>query len=128
MSEHRTPRPRAGRHGNRRGQVGGRQVVVDVASVPACGTQLGLANAPWVIGVAAVGRNGMKRSYSNFGHTVDIWAPTDVRATVTPYCAGTGLGLAVCKHLVTEFRGSIEVGDADGGRGARFRVVIPIVE
>jgi signal transduction histidine kinase len=42
--------------------------------------------------------------------------------------AGTGLGLAVCKHLVTEFRGTIEVGDGEDGHGARFRVVIPIQE
>ncbi len=41
---------------------------------------------------------------------------------------GTGLGLAVCKHLVAQFRGGIEVGDRPGGRGARFRVVIPIQE
>ena len=38
---------------------------------------------------------------------------------------GTGLGLAVCKHLVTTAGGSIEVGDGPGGRGAEFRVVIP---
>jgi len=39
--------------------------------------------------------------------------------------AGTGLGLAVCKHLVTTAGGTIEVGDGPGGRGAEFRVVIP---
>jgi len=38
---------------------------------------------------------------------------------------GTGLGLAVCKHLVATAGGSIEVGDGPGGRGAEFRVVIP---
>jgi C4-dicarboxylate-specific signal transduction histidine kinase len=38
---------------------------------------------------------------------------------------GTGLGLAVCKHLVTTAGGSIEVGDGPAGRGAEFRVVIP---
>ena len=38
---------------------------------------------------------------------------------------GTGLGLAVCKHLVTTAGGSIEVGDGAGGRGAEFRLVIP---
>ncbi|HEY4242894.1 MAG TPA: sensor histidine kinase [Kofleriaceae bacterium] len=38
---------------------------------------------------------------------------------------GTGLGLAVCKHLVATAGGSIEVGDAPGGRGAEFRLVIP---
>ena len=38
---------------------------------------------------------------------------------------GTGLGLAVCKHLVTTAGGSIEVGDGPNGRGAEFRVVIP---
>jgi signal transduction histidine kinase len=38
---------------------------------------------------------------------------------------GTGLGLAVCKHLVATAGGSIEVGDGRDGRGAEFRVVIP---
>jgi signal transduction histidine kinase len=42
--------------------------------------------------------------------------------------AGTGLGLAVCRHLVVGFGGGLEVSDAPGGRGARFRVVIPIDE
>lgn len=40
--------------------------------------------------------------------------------------AGTGLGLAVCKHLVTRVGGSIAVTNNPNGRGARFRVVIPI--
>ncbi|HEY1553507.1 MAG TPA: sensor histidine kinase [Kofleriaceae bacterium] len=39
--------------------------------------------------------------------------------------AGTGLGLAVCKHLVTTAGGSIEVADGPGGRGAEFRVTLP---
>ena len=38
---------------------------------------------------------------------------------------GTGLGLAVCKHLVATAGGSIEVGDRPDGRGTEFRVVIP---
>jgi signal transduction histidine kinase len=38
---------------------------------------------------------------------------------------GTGLGLAVCKHLVATAGGSIEVTDGPGGRGAEFKVVIP---
>lgn len=38
---------------------------------------------------------------------------------------GTGLGLAVCKHLVATAGGSIEVGERPNGRGAEFRVVIP---
>lgn len=38
---------------------------------------------------------------------------------------GTGLGLAVCKHLVATAGGSIEVGDGPAGRGAEFRVVLP---
>jgi C4-dicarboxylate-specific signal transduction histidine kinase len=40
---------------------------------------------------------------------------------------GTGLGLAVCKHLVTTAGGSIEVGVPPDGRGAEFRLVIPNV-
>jgi len=40
---------------------------------------------------------------------------------------GTGLGLAVCKHLVATAGGTIEVGDGPHGRGAEFRVVIPNV-
>ena len=38
---------------------------------------------------------------------------------------GTGLGLAVVKHLVATAGGSIEVGEGPNGRGAEFRVVIP---
>ena len=38
---------------------------------------------------------------------------------------GTGLGLAVCKHLVATAGGTIEVGDGPNGRGVEFRVVIP---
>lgn len=45
---------------------------------------------------------------------------------VTTKVSGTGLGLAVCKHLVTSFGGSVDVSDGPGGRGARFRVIIPI--
>ena len=41
---------------------------------------------------------------------------------------GTGLGLAVCKHLIDRLDGTIEVTDAPSGQGARFRVVIPIPE
>jgi signal transduction histidine kinase len=38
---------------------------------------------------------------------------------------GTGLGLAVCKHLVATAGGSIEVGEGPNGRGAEFKLVIP---
>jgi signal transduction histidine kinase len=38
---------------------------------------------------------------------------------------GTGLGLAVSKHLVSTFGGTIAVGEGGGGRGACFRVMIP---
>jgi signal transduction histidine kinase len=38
---------------------------------------------------------------------------------------GTGLGLAVCRHLVATAGGSIEVHDGPGGKGAEFRVIIP---
>ncbi len=40
---------------------------------------------------------------------------------------GTGLGLAVCKHLVATAGGSIELGEGPDGRGAEFRLVIPNV-
>jgi signal transduction histidine kinase len=39
---------------------------------------------------------------------------------------GTGLGLAVCKHLVATAGGTIEVGDGADGHGAEFRVTIPV--
>jgi two-component system NtrC family sensor kinase len=39
--------------------------------------------------------------------------------------AGTGLGLAVCRHLVAGSRGTIEVTGAPDRSGACFRVVIP---
>jgi two-component system NtrC family sensor kinase len=38
---------------------------------------------------------------------------------------GTGLGLAVCKHLVSRAGGTIEVGAGPGGRGAELKVVVP---
>ncbi|MGE5182358.1 MAG: sensor histidine kinase [Acidobacteriota bacterium] len=39
--------------------------------------------------------------------------------------SGTGLGLAVVKHLVTTAGGSIDVADAPGAHGAEFRVTLP---
>jgi signal transduction histidine kinase len=39
---------------------------------------------------------------------------------------GTGLGLAVCKHLVATAGGTIEVGEPADGHGAEFRVTIPV--
>ncbi|MEJ7600520.1 MAG: sensor histidine kinase [Kofleriaceae bacterium] len=57
--------------------------------------------------------------------------PTDRNRVFDPFFTtkaagvGTGLGLAVCKHLIATAGGSIEVGDAPGGRGAEFRLVIP---
>jgi signal transduction histidine kinase len=38
---------------------------------------------------------------------------------------GTGLGLAVCKHLIATTGGTIEVGANPAGRGAEFRLTIP---
>jgi signal transduction histidine kinase len=38
---------------------------------------------------------------------------------------GTGLGLAVCRHLVLRAGGTIEVGPGPDGRGAEFRLVLP---
>ena len=40
--------------------------------------------------------------------------------------SGTGLGLAVCRHLVAGFRGALELREPEGGPGACFRVVIPV--
>jgi signal transduction histidine kinase len=39
--------------------------------------------------------------------------------------AGTGLGLAVCRHLVAGFRGSLDAVDPPAGTGACFRLVVP---
>jgi signal transduction histidine kinase len=38
---------------------------------------------------------------------------------------GTGLGLMICHHIVTEHGGSIEV-ESEAGRGATFRVRLPV--
>jgi signal transduction histidine kinase len=38
---------------------------------------------------------------------------------------GTGLGLAVCKHLVATAGGSIEVGEGPDGKGAEFKLTLP---
>jgi C4-dicarboxylate-specific signal transduction histidine kinase len=37
---------------------------------------------------------------------------------------GTGLGLAVSRHLLSQFEGQLEVGDRPGG-GARFTIALP---
>lgn len=37
---------------------------------------------------------------------------------------GTGLGLAVSRHLLSQFEGALEVGDRPGG-GARFTIALP---
>lgn len=50
----------------------------------------------------------------------------DPFVTSKPAGAGTGLGLAVVRHLVARAGGTIAVHDAVGG-GARFRVTAPIV-
>jgi signal transduction histidine kinase len=39
--------------------------------------------------------------------------------------AGTGLGLAVCKHLVATAGGTIEAAEGPNGRGAEFRITLP---
>jgi two-component system NtrC family sensor kinase len=39
--------------------------------------------------------------------------------------AGTGLGLAVCKHLIATAGGTIEAGERPDRRGAEFRIVLP---
>jgi len=58
-------------------------------------------------------------------------APADRARVFDPFFTtkaagvGTGLGLAVCKHLIATAGGTIEVGANPAGRGAEFRVVIP---
>ncbi len=44
--------------------------------------------------------------------------------TTKPFGVGTGLGLSVCKNIVEEHGGSIEV-DSHPGAGTRVRVVVP---
>ncbi len=44
--------------------------------------------------------------------------------TTRPAGQGTGLGLAVSRHLLAQFEGALEAGDAPGG-GARFIVTLP---
>ena len=48
--------------------------------------------------------------------------------TAGPAGVGTGLALAVCKHLIATAGGSITAGDREGGRGAELRLVIPNTE
>ena len=45
--------------------------------------------------------------------------------TTKPVGMGTGLGLSICHSIVTSFGGNISV-ESEAGRGATFRVVLPI--
>lgn len=51
----------------------------------------------------------------------------DPFVTSKPAGAGTGLGLAVVRHLVARAGGAVAVHDAPAG-GARFRVTVPLVQ
>lgn len=57
--------------------------------------------------------------------------PPDVKArlfepffTTKPAGKGTGLGLAVSRHLLSQFDGTLDAGDRPGG-GARFTITLP---
>jgi two-component system NtrC family sensor kinase len=58
-------------------------------------------------------------------------APADRARVFDPFFTtkaagvGTGLGLAVCKHLVSRAGGTIELVDGAGGKGAELRVTLP---
>ncbi len=52
----------------------------------------------------------------------------DAFFTTKQAAQGTGLGLAVVKHLVSEFRGSITAGSRDSGNGACMTLVIPTLQ
>ena len=57
------------------------------------------------------------------GHRSQVF---DTFYTTKQAGAGTGLGLAVVRHLVSEFQGQIEVIDDETGDGTCMRLVIPI--
>ncbi|MBA2663924.1 MAG: HAMP domain-containing histidine kinase [Bradymonadaceae bacterium] len=56
-----------------------------------------------------------------------IGAMFDPFYTTRPVGQGTGLGLYICKAIVSSMRGHIDV-DSELGRGTRMRVVLPGVE
>jgi signal transduction histidine kinase len=51
----------------------------------------------------------------------------DTFFTTKPVGVGTGLGLSICYGIVEDHRGRIEV-DSIPGRGATFRVYLPVAE
>ena len=57
--------------------------------------------------------------------------PADLENIWTPFytskSTGTGLGLTICHKIVSEHRGMIKV-DSEAGYGARFTVLLPIVQ
>ena len=45
--------------------------------------------------------------------------------TTKPPNQGTGIGLAVCKHIVEQFGGTIEI-ESEPGRGTTVTIVLPV--
>ncbi len=95
-------------------------LVQNAAQAGATAIAISVKAAPGAIStVIAVGDNGPGIPVGDRARIFDPFFTTKAAGT------GTGLGLAVCKHLIATAGGSIEVGDGANGRGAEFRVSIP---
>jgi signal transduction histidine kinase len=100
------------------------QVLVNLVqnAAQAGATQIAIRAKPAAGGIATVltvSDNGPGVPAADRSRVFDPFFTTKAPGT------GTGLGLAVCRHLVATAGGSIEVGEGPDGRGAEFRVVIP---
>jgi len=91
-------------------------------AMPQCGKLMVRAEATWLEGAAAV---AIEFEDTGEGiaaeHLEKIWEPF---FTTKPEGKGTGLGMAICRRIVEEHGGTIQI-ESETGRGTTVRMLFP---